>query len=161
MDLGLKGKVTVVTGSGRGIGRSIAMTLASEGAKVAVNDYYLDRAESVAKEIKEAGGESMPAQADITDAAQVEQMVKKILDKWGKVDILVNNAGIPAGVLETDALSLMHTFMESNKTEWERLIGLDLYGVLNCCHAVLGPMSSQNYGKIVSIISPDRQCTLG
>ncbi|MBM3141508.1 MAG: SDR family NAD(P)-dependent oxidoreductase [Chloroflexi bacterium] len=153
MDLGLKGKVTVVTGSGRGIGRSIAMTLASEGAKVAVNDYYLDRAESVAKEIKEAGGESMPAQADITDAAQVEQMVKKILDKWGKVDILVNNAGIPAGVLETDALSLMHTFMESNKTEWERLIGLDLYGVLNCCHAVLGPMSSQNYGKIVSIIS--------
>jgi 3-oxoacyl-[acyl-carrier protein] reductase len=153
MDLKLKGKVAIVTGSGRGIGRAITTILASEGAKVAVNDYYLERAESVAKEIRDSGGEAIPLQADVTKADQVEQMVKKVLDNWGKVDILVNNAGIPAGVLETNALSLMHTFRESDKTEWDRLIELDLYGVLNCCRAVVGPMSTQNYGKIVSIIS--------
>ncbi|GAI09032.1 unnamed protein product, partial [marine sediment metagenome] len=122
MDLGLKGKIAIVTGSGRGIGRAIAMALAFEGAKVAVNDYYLERAESVAKEIKDSGGEAIPVQADVTKADQVEQMVKKVLDNWGKVDILVNNAGIPAGVLETNALSLMHTFMEADKSEWDRLV---------------------------------------
>lgn len=153
MNFGLKGKVAVVTGSGRGIGRAISMTLAAEGAKVAVNDYYLDRAEAVAKEIESSGGDAIPVQADVTKADQVAQMVGAILDRWHRVDILVNNAGIPAGILETDPLSLAHTFMESNREEWDRLIQLDFYGVLNCCHAVLGHMSSQNYGKIVSIIS--------
>jgi len=153
MDLKLKGKVGIVTGSGRGIGRGIVMTLAAEGARMAVNDYYLDRAEAVSKEIKEAGGEAIAVQADITKAEQVEQMVKKVVDQWGKVDILVNNAGIPAGVLESNPLSLMRTFMESERAEWDRLIQLDFMGTLNCCKAVLGRMAPQKYGKIINIIS--------
>lgn len=153
MDLKLKGRVGIVTGSGRGIGRGIVMTLAAEGAKVVVNDYYLDRAEAVAKEIKNAGGEALEVQADITQAAQVDQMVKKVLDQWGKVDILVNNAGIPAGLLEKNPITLIRTFMESERADWDRMINLDFIGTMNCCKAVLGPMSKQTYGKIVNIIS--------
>jgi len=153
MDLKLKGKVGIVTGSGRGIGRGIAMALAAEGAKVVVNDYYLERAEAVAKEIKDAGGEALAVQADITKAEQVEQMVKKVVDQWGKVDILVNNAGIPAGILESNPFSVMRTFMESERADWDKWIQLDFGGTLNCCKAVLGPMAQQKYGKIINIIS--------
>ena len=153
MDLKLKGKVGIVTGSGRGIGRGIAMNLAAEGAKVVVNDYYLERAEAVAKEIKDAGGEAIAVQADITKAEQVEQMVKKVVDQWGKVNILVNNAGIPAGILESNPFSVMRTFMESERADWDKWIQLDFGGTLNCCKAVLEPMAKQKYGKIVNIIS--------
>ena len=153
MDLKLKGKVGLVTGSGRGIGRGIVMTFAAEGAKVGVNDYYEERAEAVAKEIKDAGGEAIAVQADITKAEQVEQMVKKVVDQWGKVDILVNNAGIPAGILETNPFSVMRTFMESERADWDKWIQLDFGGTLNCCKAVLGYMAKQQYGKIVNIIS--------
>lgn len=153
MELRLNGKVAVVTGAGRGIGRGIAMTLASEGAMVAVNDYYLERAESVANEMKDAVGEAIPVQADVTKGEQVEQMVQKVVDQWEKVDILVNNAGVPAGVLETDPISLMRPFMETEKHDWDKWIQLDFVGVLHGCKAVLGHMAKQNYGKIVNIIS--------
>lgn len=153
MDLGLKGKVAIVTGSGRGIGRAIAMTLGREGARVGVNDFYLDRAESVAKEIAAEGGEAVAVQADVTQADQVEAMVGRLTDEWGRVDVLVNNAGIPAGVLETDPMSMALTFMEGKREQWDKLIQLDFIGTLNCCKAVLGPMSGQNYGRIVNIIS--------
>jgi 3-oxoacyl-[acyl-carrier protein] reductase len=153
MDLQLKGKVALVTGSGRGIGRSIAMTLGAEGARVAVNDYYLDRAESVAKEMKGTGGEALAIQADITRAEQVEPMVQRILETWGRLHILVNNAGIPAGILEENSKALMNDFADTSFDSWNRLIQLDFVGTLNCCKAVLPPMMKQNYGKIVSLIS--------
>ena len=153
MDLKLKGKVAVVTGSGRGIDRGIAMTIASEAAKVAVNDYYIERAESVANEIKDVVGEAIPVQTDVTNGEQVEKMVQNVVDQWGRVDILVNNAGVPAGILETDPTSLMRTFMETERQDWDKWIQLDFVGVLNCCKAVLGHMAKQNYGKIVNIIS--------
>lgn len=97
MDLRLKEKVAIVTGAGRGIGRAIAMTLAAEGAKVAVNDYYLERAETVTDEIKMAGGEAISVQANITKTKQVERMIEKVMKAWDQLNILVNNAGIPAG----------------------------------------------------------------
>ena len=153
MNLGFEGKVAIVTGSGRGIGRGIAMTLAAEGASVAVNDFYLDRAQSVAEEIKSAGGKAMAAQADVTQGELVEQMVNKVADEWGTVHILVNNAGVPAGMLETDPMSAMRTFMDTTRADWDKWINLDFIGVLNCCKAVLPYMSKQKYGKIVSIIS--------
>jgi 3-oxoacyl-[acyl-carrier protein] reductase len=153
VDLKLKGKVAIITGSGRGIGRVIALTLAREGAKVVINDYYLERAESVAQEIKAEGAEAMSIQADITKSEQVEQMVKKVIEAWGKVDILVNNAGLPAGLLETDPKLGMRPFLETEKEVWDRWIQLDTIGTLNCCRAVLEFMAKQKYGKIVNIIS--------
>jgi len=153
MDLGLKGKVAIVTGSGRGIGRRIAMTLAADGAHVTINDFYLDRAETVAKEIRDAGGKAMAVKADVTQSDQVEQMLGQVASEWGTVHILVNNAGVPAGLLETDPMSLFRTFMDGNRSDWDKLINLDFVGVLNCCKAVLPYMAKQKYGKIVSIIS--------
>jgi 3-oxoacyl-[acyl-carrier protein] reductase len=129
------------------------MTLAKEGAKVAVNDYYLERAESVVKEIKREDAEAIPVQADITKIEQVEQMVKKVIEKWEEVHILVNNAGLPAGLLETDPQHGLSYFLEAERQNWDKWIELDLIGTLNCCKTVLGFMAKQNYGKIVSIIS--------
>jgi len=107
----------------------------------------------VAEEIKSAGGKAIAAQADVTQGELVEQMVNKVAAEWGTVHILVNNAGIPAGVLETDPMSMMRTFMDTTRADWDKLINLDFIGVLNCCKAVLPYMSKQKYGKIVSIIS--------
>ncbi|MBN1614204.1 MAG: SDR family oxidoreductase, partial [Deltaproteobacteria bacterium] len=104
-------------------------------------------------EIKSAGGKAMAAQADVTQTESVEQMVGKVAGEWGTVHILVNNAGIPAGILETDPLSAMRTFMDSTRADWDKWINLDLFGVMNCCKAVLPFMAKQKYGKIVSIIS--------
>ncbi len=153
MDLKLKGKVAIITGSGRGIGRIIAKTLAGEGVKVVINDFYLERAESTAKELKTDGFEAMPAQADVTQYEQVEQMVKKVVEAWGRVDILVNNAGLPAGLLESDPKLGMRAFLETEREVWNRWIQLDTVGTLNCCRAVLEVMAKQKYGKIVNIIS--------
>lgn len=153
MDLRLQKKVAIVTGAGRGIGRGIAITLANEGARVAVNDFYLERAESVAKEIREAGGEALAVQADVTQGDLVEQMVQKVLSQWSALNILVNNAGIPAGTLETAPTSLMKTFLEMERKDWDKWIQLDFVGTLNCCRAVLDNMAKQNSGKIINIIS--------
>lgn len=154
MDLRLEGKTAIVTGAGRGIGRQIAMTLSTEGAKVGVNDYYLDRAETVAKEIEQAGGQAIPIQTDVTNMEEVVSMVNRVVEEWGKVDILVNNAGVPAGILESgDPSSLMRLFMETERVDWDRWINLDFIGVMNCCKTVLKHMTEQKYGKIVSIIS--------
>lgn len=153
MDFHLKGKVAIVTGAGRGIGRGIAQTLAAEGARVAVNDFYLDRAETVVGEIIGAGGEATAIQADVTNLEQITQVVEKLFTQWGAVDILVNNAGIPAGTLENSPASLMKTFMEMSREDWDKWIQLDLVGTLNCCKAVLTGMARQKYGKIINIIS--------
>jgi NAD(P)-dependent dehydrogenase (short-subunit alcohol dehydrogenase family) len=150
----MEGKIAIVTGAGRGIGRQIAITLSTEGAKVGVNDYYLERAEAVAREIKEAGGEAVPIQADVTNMEAVESMVHRVVQEWGRLDILVNNAGVPAGILESgDPASLMRLFMETDRRDWDKWIDLDFIGVLNCCKAVLKHMTEQKYGKIISIIS--------
>jgi len=153
MELGLKEKVVIVTGSGRGIGRAIAMSLATEGANVAINDFYAERAEAVAEEIKAKGGNAIAAQADVTQGESVQQMVDKVVGEWGTVHILVNNAGIPAGTLETDPLAVIRTFMDTSRPEWEKWVNLDFFGVMNCCKAVLPLMAKQKYGKILSIIS--------
>ena len=153
MDFKLKEKVAIITGSGRGIGRVIAITLAREGARVVINDYYLDRAESVAKEIRDEGAEAIAVQADITRTEEVERMVNQTVETWGRVDILVNNAGLPAGLLESDPKLGMRKFLDTDREVWDRWIQLDMVGTLNCCRAVFEVMSKQNYGKIVNIIS--------
>lgn len=150
MDLGLKDKVAIVTGAGRHIGRQIAITLAQEGAKVVVNDYFADRGKSVADEIKAMGGQAIGIKADVRQEAEVTAMVKEALNKFGKVEILVNNAGmLPEGVGVTGG----PTFAESDKQLWDNNIQVNIYGVLNCTKAVIGQMIQQKYGKVINIIS--------
>ena len=157
MDLGLQGRVAIVTGAGRHIGRQIALTLAQEGAKVAIDDYFADRAEAVAEEIRAAGGESIGIKADVVNMNEVNEMVKTVLDRFGRVDILVNNAGVPAplpGEDEAAAGAGVTTFFaETSKEMWDRFINVNLYGVLNCSRATIQHMIDQKFGKVVSIIS--------
>lgn len=94
MDLGLGGKVALVTGGGQGVGRRICLDLAREGAMVAVNDLFPDRAGQVASEIAAMGGRAVPAVADVTDPDAVDAAVAAVRSNLGPVDILVNNAGI-------------------------------------------------------------------
>ncbi len=152
MDLGLKGKVAIVTGAGRHIGRQIALTLAQEGARVVVNDYYEERAKEVAEEIEAAGGEAMGVRADVTNAEEVNELVKKVIDKYGRVDILVNNAGImpmEAGAQPTGLL----TFAEMDRKAWDDSFDVCMYGAMNCTREVIEGMINQKYGKILNILS--------
>lgn len=148
MDLGLKGKVAIVTGAGRGIGPQIAKTLAEEGAKVVVNDLFEDRAEETAKEITAAGGEAIGIKADVTKWEEVEAMVKKAVEKWGKIDILVNNAGVPP-----ELTPMRPPFAETEPKDWDGVVQINTYGTMHCCRAVIGHMIAQRSGRIVNIIS--------
>jgi NAD(P)-dependent dehydrogenase (short-subunit alcohol dehydrogenase family) len=156
MDLGLKDKVVLVTGGGRGVGRGVCLRFAAEGAKVVVNDFHERRAERVAAEIKEQGGQALAVQADITNLAAVRAMVSKTVETFGPVDVLVNNAGIPTR--ETTAEDKgggggWEDFHTSDPASWARMIDLNMYGTMNCTHAVLQSMVERRYGKIISVMS--------
>jgi len=154
MDLGIRGRVALVTGAGRGIGRQICLTLAEEGAKVAVNDLFPDRAEAVATEIAAAGGAAVGVAFDVTDWEAVQDGVRRVEETLGPVDILVNNAGIPAaggeGAVPSGASGFFST---TGRREWDRTMGLITYGVLNCSRAVIEGMCQRRWGRIVNIIS--------
>src|SRR4030042_536837 len=136
MDLGIKDRVAVGTGAGRGIGRQICLTLAEEGAKVAVNDLFQERADAVAGEIEQAGGQALGVAADVTDLEAVTAMVSRIADEWGAVDILVNNAGLPVSEGSQDAAAGPF-FSQSDRAQWDRTMGLLTNGGLNCSRAVV------------------------
>lgn len=151
MDLELKGKTALITGAGQGVGRGIAKLLAAEGVKIVVNDYFGERAEAVAQEIIDEGGQALGVQADITDLEQVKAMVAKAGRELGPVNILVNNAGVP---VEVRSGKLTRTvFAGSAPTYWQKQVDLNLYGCLNCTHSVLDHMIETKDGKILSIIS--------
>jgi 2-hydroxycyclohexanecarboxyl-CoA dehydrogenase len=134
----LDNKVAIVTGSGRGIGRGIVEKLAAEGASVVVSDI----AEGSARETAAAiGGKAIGLRADVTTKESVEAMVKEVMDRFGRIDILVNNAG----------WDKVQPFLESNESDWQRIIAINLYGTLHCCKAVLPVMVAQGYGKVVNI----------
>jgi 3-oxoacyl-[acyl-carrier protein] reductase len=150
MDLNLKGKIAIVTGAGRGIGRAIALTFAREGAYVAVNDIDADVINDVTKEIVSLGSRALSVRADVTKPDQVGTMVSQTLDEFGKVDVLVNNAGIyydAAGPIARDL------FIETSSEEWHKEIDVILYGTLNCIKAVIDHMVKQKSGKIINISS--------
>jgi len=153
MDLQLQGKVALVTGGGRGVGRGICLRLAEEGAKVVVNDYHEQRAQRVAAEIRERGGQALPVRADITDLEQVRAMVKAAEETFGPVDILVNNAGIPTRDPGAEAKSGWEDFAQTHPESWKSVLDLNVYGTLNCTHSVLQPMIERRQGKIISIMS--------
>ncbi len=137
----LSGKVAIVTGSARGIGREIALKLAEAGATVVVSD--VADAEPVAGEIREMGRQSLAVAADVTSASDVAGLVEKATGEYGRVDILVNNAGIARDQL----------LMRMSDEDWEAVLNVNLKSVFLCTRAVLRQMVKQRWGRIVSISS--------
>ncbi|MCC8956637.1 SDR family oxidoreductase [Bradyrhizobium sp. Pear77] len=149
--LDLNGKVTLITGAGQGVGRQIALHFAAHhAAGIVVNDYFLDRAEQVAREINAAGGKAIAVQADVTDLASVKAMVGKAEQAFGPVDVLVNNAGNAGATPDPDARK---PFWETGPEVWNSFIGVNLYGVINCASACIPQMIERKGGRIVTIIS--------
>ena len=140
----LSGRTALVTGAGRNIGAGIARGLAAQGAHVAVNDYFAERAAKVAAEIAQSGGSASPAAFDVTDLDAVTEAVTGI----GVVDILVNNAGL-AGPMDMKA----EQFRGMDPADWSAAVDVNLYGVMNCCHAVLDGMCERGWGRIITISS--------
>ena len=142
MDYRLKGKVAIVTGASRDVGREIALALAAEGANVVVN-YLKSRAEAdaVVRDIVQAGGSARACQADVSNYESVKSMTDAIAGELGRIDILVNNAG----------LVLRQKFLATKSEDWQRQVGVGLYGVIHTCHAVLPWMSRQKGGRIINL----------
>jgi 2-hydroxycyclohexanecarboxyl-CoA dehydrogenase len=149
--LDLTGRVALVTGSGQGVGAATAQLLAAHGASVAVNDYFLDRAGTVAAAIVAAGGRAHPFAADITDADALQAMVVDVERQLGAVDILVNNAG-NAGAT-TPAAPAAQPFWESDPAEWAPWIAVNYTGVMLATRAVLPGMVERGHGRIITVIS--------
>ena len=140
----LKNQVAIVTGAGRGIGSSIAINLAKEGAKVVVNYHASEHgAKRVAREIEESGQESLLFQADVSKSDEVNRMVKTALATFGRIDILVNNAGIAPFV----------PFLELSEEVWDKTIDINLKGTFLCSQAVAKVMLKQKRGRIINITS--------
>ena len=141
--MNLSDKVAIVTGSGRGIGRAIALKLAEVGATVVVSDILEKEAEAVAKEIKAAGGQSLAVMADVSSAADVARLVEATIKACGRIDILVNNAGIARDQL----------LVRMSEEDWDRVLDVDLKSVFLCTKAVLRPMLKKRWGRIISLSS--------
>jgi 3-oxoacyl-[acyl-carrier protein] reductase len=143
MDLGLKGKVALVTGAASGVGREIAQTLAAEGASVAVNYRSSGKeAESLAGEIAAKGGRAKAYQADVSDFVAVQAMVDGVVKDFGGLNILINNAGV----------AKRQRFVETTPDDWHRQIDAGLYGAIHCCHAAAPYLEGAKNGRIVSVI---------
>jgi NAD(P)-dependent dehydrogenase (short-subunit alcohol dehydrogenase family) len=143
----LTGRVALVTGAGQGVGSGIALTLARQGATVAVNDLFADRAEATVATIVAEGHRGVAAPFDVTGYDAVVAGCAQIAQEVGPVDILVNNAGIPTAGFPTVP------FKDSDPATWARFIELNLFGVLNCTHAVVAGMCDRGWGRIVTISS--------
>ncbi len=140
----LDGKVALITGASRGIGRAIALRLAGEGAKVAINFAgSTEKAEAVKKEIEASGGEAILVQANVSDADAVNEMIQKVTDAFGRIDILVNNAGITRDGL----------LMRMKDEDFEAVLDTNLKGVFYCTKAVAKLMMKQRSGRIVNMAS--------
>jgi 3-oxoacyl-[acyl-carrier protein] reductase len=140
--LDLSGRVAIVTGASRGIGRAVALTLASAGASV-VAGARGENAAGVVKEITEAGGKAIAVALDVTDDASITAAVAQASSAFGKVDILVNNAGITRDTL----------MLRMKRDDWDAVIATNLTGAFTCTQAVLKGMVKQRYGRIVTISS--------
>ncbi|MFD1928734.1 3-oxoacyl-[acyl-carrier-protein] reductase [Sporosarcina siberiensis] len=138
------GKAAIVTGASRGIGREIALQLAKEGAKVAVNySGSKDKADEVVQLITDSGGEAFAIQADVSQTDSVKNMVDQTLERFGSIDILVNNAGITRDNL----------LMRMKEDEWDDVLNINLKGVFLCTKGVTRQMMRQRAGKIVNVAS--------
>lgn len=140
----LTGRTAVVTGSSSGIGRSVARRFAAEGANVVTNSRALERAESTAEEIREAGGEAIAVEADVSDRDQAGELVDSAVGEFGEIDIMVNNAGV----------TTIDAAMEMSEADWRRVIDINLTGVFFGCQAAGTQMIDQaDGGQIINVSS--------
>ena len=140
----LTGRTALVTGASRGIGRAIAVSLAEEGADVAVN--YLsnrDLATDVVDQIRKMGRKAMLAQADVADYPDTHRMAREVLEEFGHLDILINNAGINSD----------HTFVKMDQASWQKVLSINLDGPYNCTKVLVDQMIKEGWGRIVNITS--------
>ena len=143
MDMKLKGKVALVTGAARDVGREIALSLAAEGAAVAVNYRgSKDLADEVVAEITRNGGKAIAYGADVSDFAAVQAMVSKIVADFGGLNIVVNNAGV----------ALRNRFVETTPAEWEKQINICLYGAIHVSKAAAPHLEKAGDGRIIAMI---------
>ncbi len=143
MDLQLKDKVALVTGSGRGIGAATVRAFATEGARVVVNDIDGDTAAATAKSLTDEGFEAIGLQCDVTDAASVQNMARLAEQAFGRVDILVNNAAWTKDVYLT----------KMDPSLWDKTLDIILKGSFNCAQALLPGMMERRWGRIINISS--------
>jgi 3-oxoacyl-[acyl-carrier protein] reductase len=142
--LPLEGRVAVVTGAARGIGRAIAETLARRGAHIVIADVQLQLAEKTAQEVAtETGRRIIAVQVDVSNPASAKAMVESTLTEFSRIDILVNNAGITRDNL----------IMRMEEADWDLVIDVNLKGAFNCSKAVIRPMMKARYGRIINISS--------
>jgi 3-oxoacyl-[acyl-carrier protein] reductase len=143
MDFGLNGKIALVTGAARGVGREIALSLAAEGANVAVNYHNSGKeAETLVSQITANGAKARAYKADVADFAAVKTMVDEIVKDFGGLNILINNAGI----------ARRQRFIETKPDDWHRQIDACLYGAIHCCYAAAPHLDAAKNGRIVSVI---------
>jgi 3-oxoacyl-[acyl-carrier protein] reductase len=143
MGSGLKDRVAVVTGSGQGIGRAIALAMSREGASVVVNDVIPELTDKVVKEIVNSGGQAKVFVGDISRFDVAQRMIRATLDAFGRVDVLINNAGVvgPSWI------------WDMTEETWDRVIGVSLKGAFNCVRSACGPMKDQGWGRLISATS--------
>jgi NAD(P)-dependent dehydrogenase (short-subunit alcohol dehydrogenase family) len=140
----LKGKVALITGSTRGMGKEFALGFAREGADVIVNGRSLEKATAVAKEMESHGVRSMAVGADVSSSQDVTRMVEEATKHFGRIDVLINNAGVNPFVLEAEKIK---------EEGWDQTLNVNLKGVFLCCQAVGKKMIQQGGGKIINISS--------
>jgi len=143
---GLEGRVAIVTGGGRNIGRAMALGLAAAGASVVVADLDGANASAVAREIEAAGGEAMPATVDIGDRPSIARMVSEALDRFGHIDVLVNNASRFNDLTRGP-------FQSISDSEWRSALDVNVTGTFNCVRAVESHMRARKWGRIVNVSS--------
>lgn len=138
-------QVVIVTGSGspRGIGRATALMFARQGAKVVIADMNEEGIQDTVSAIMSEGNEAMGVVVNVTDKASVENMVKTVLDQWGRIDVLINNAGISQKV----------TVEDMTLEDMRRIFEVNVYGLIMCTQAVMKPMRKAKYGRIVNLSS--------
>lgn len=141
----LEERVAIVTGSGspKGIGREIALTLANQGAAIVVADLNKEGIADTVKAIEATGAKALGVELNVTDKDSVDAMVEKVLEEFGRIDILVNNAGISQKV----------TVADMTLDDMQRIFSVNMFGLFLCTQAVLKPMKEQGFGRIISLSS--------